>query len=103
MSKSVDCFGVLWAFRVAMLMLLFLSLPRGSVSVDGLDDLEGQAHQWYFLAGTVLVVLPGPDQLDLGHAPHAGWRIRHMVVGFFRSLWTFFITHGFISFDDVFL
>src|SRR5712691_12486701 len=58
MSKSVDCFG---AFpRVAMLILLFLYFLRGSASVDGLDDLEGEAHSRYLLASAVLVVLSRP-------------------------------------------
>src|SRR2546430_12628348 len=83
-SKSVDSFG---AFpRVAMLMLLFLHLSRGSASVDGLNDLEGQAHPRYLLVGTVLVVLPRPDQLDPGHAPHTGWRIGQGVGGFLKLL-----------------
>src|SRR5437016_14076731 len=69
MSNSVDCFG---AFpRVAMLILFFLCLPRGAASVDSLNNLEGQAHPRYLLAGTVLVVLPRPAQLDPGHALHA--------------------------------
>src|SRR2546422_10953871 len=72
MSKSVDCFGTFP--RVAMLMLLFLHLSRGSASIDGLDNLEGQAHPWYFLACAVLVVLSWPDKLDLGHALRV-WRI----------------------------
>src|SRR6266446_6428064 len=72
MSNSVDCFGVFP--RVAMLMLLFLYFSRGSAPVDGLDYLEGEAHARHLLASTVLVVLSWPDQLDLGHTPHAGWR-----------------------------
>src|SRR5438128_9879633 len=80
MSKSVDCFG---AFpRVAMLMLLFLYLSRGSAPVDGLDHLEGEVHPRHLPTGAVLIVLPGPDQLDLGHAYYAGWLLGQMMVRF---------------------
>ena len=100
-SKSVDCFG---AFPcVAMLMLLFLYLSRGSAPVDGLDDLEGEVHPRYLLAGAVLVVLSGPDQLDFGHAPHTRWWVRQVVVGLLDTCEIVLSLIGFISFDDVFL
>src|SRR5713101_4449456 len=83
-SNSVDCFGVFP--RVAMLILLFLYLLRGSASVDGLNDLEGQAHPRYLLAGAIFVVLSWPDQLDPGHAPHTGWLLGQGVVGFLGHL-----------------
>src|SRR5438128_1089365 len=43
-----------------------LRLARGATLVDGLDDLEGQAHPRHLLPGAVLVVLAGPHQLGFG-------------------------------------
>src|SRR5207249_9439104 len=63
--ESVALFTFVSIEERALLRKL-LPLAPGATLIDGLDDLEGQAHPRLLVEVSVISVFAGPDQLGLG-------------------------------------